>query len=172
MGGENEEDNKKAFEKIKRAYEDLKPSLLSFKKGIDFGEVARKYSEDSATAAMGGRLEVDVYECRNSIEYMLFHGFHKKIFDLEPGEISKVFDFENNYYIMQAREMENRKQLTFEEVKEQVKEDLMNKEHQKVMVSWEDDLLKSAGFVVYDQALKEVLAEAEKSQEPVESQAG
>ncbi len=171
MGGENEEDNEKAFEKIKRAYEELKPSLLSFKKGSDFGEVARKYSEDSATAAAGGRLEVDVYECRNSIEFMLFHGFHKKIFDLEPGEISDVFEFENNYYIMQAREMQDRKQLTFEEVKAQVKEDLMSKEHQKVMVNWEDDLLKSAGFVVYDQALKEVLAEAEKSQELAESQA-
>ena len=172
MGGDNEEDNKKAFEKIGRAYEELKPSLLSFKKGKDFGEIARKYSEDSATAATGGRLEVDVYECRNQIEYMLFHGFHKKIFDLEAGEISDVFEFENNYYILQAREMEDRKQLTFEKVKEQVKEDLMSKEHEKVMVNWEDDLLKSAGFVVYDQALKEVLAEAEKSQDPAESQTG
>ena len=45
----------------------------------------------------------------------------------------------------------------------------MNKEHQKVMVNWEDDLLKSAGFVVYDQALKEVLSEAEKSQDLTES---
>ena len=108
---------------------------------------------------MGGRLEVDAYECRNQIEYMLFHGFHKKLFDLEPGEISDVFEFENNYYILQAREMEGRKQLKFEEVREQVKEDLMNKKHQKVMVNWEDDLLKSAGFVVYDQALKKVLTE-------------
>jgi hypothetical protein len=37
----------------------------------------------------------------------------------------------------------------------------MKKEHQKVMAKWEDDLLRSARFVVYDQALKEVLAEAE-----------
>jgi hypothetical protein len=28
------------------------------------------------------------------------------------------------------------------------------------MAKWEDDLLRSARFVVYDQALKEVLAEA------------
>jgi hypothetical protein len=37
----------------------------------------------------------------------------------------------------------------------------MKKEQQKVMAKWEDDLLRSARFVVYDQALKEVLAEAE-----------
>jgi hypothetical protein len=29
----------------------------------------------------------------------------------------------------------------------------MKKEHQKLMVKWEDDLLRSARFVVYDQAL-------------------
>jgi hypothetical protein len=56
--------------------------------------------------------------------------------------------------------MESRKQTTFEEVREQVKSNLMEKEHQKVMVNWEDDLLRSSGFVVYDQALKEVLDEA------------
>ena len=37
---------------------------------------------------------------------------------------------------------------------------LMEKEHRKVMVNWQDDLLRSAGFAVYDQTLKEVLAEA------------
>jgi hypothetical protein len=56
--------------------------------------------------------------------------------------------------------MESRKQTTFEEVREQVKSNLMEKEHQKVMVNWEDDLLRSSGFVVYDQALREVLTGA------------
>jgi hypothetical protein len=40
----------------------------------------------------------------------------------------------------------------------------MEKEHQKVMAKWEDDLLRSSGFLVYDQALKEVLAEAATSE--------
>jgi peptidyl-prolyl cis-trans isomerase D len=172
MGDENGEDKKMALEKARRAYQELKPSFFSFKKGNDFAEVARKYSEDSATASKGGRLDIDVYECRNEVEYMLLHGFHKKVFDLKPGEISDVFEFENNYYIVQIREMEDKKQLIFEEVKEQVKQDLMNKEHQKVMENWEDNLLKSAGFVVYDQTLKEMLVETEKSQNLEGSQAG
>ncbi len=172
MGGENGENKKMALEKANRAYKELKPSFFSFKKGNDFAEVARKYSEDSATASKGGRLDIDVYECRNEVEYMLLHGFHKKVFDLKPEEISDIFEFENNYYIVQIREMEDRKQLTFEEVKEQVKQDLMNKEHQKVMENWEDNLLKSAGFVVYDETLKEMLVETEKSQNLEGSQAG
>ncbi len=36
----------------------------------------------------------------------------------------------------------------------------MKKEHQKAMVNWEDDLLRSARFAVCDEALKKVLAEA------------
>lgn len=38
----------------------------------------------------------------------------------------------------------------------------MDQEHQKVMENWENGLLKSSGFVVYDQTLKEVLAETEE----------
>jgi len=94
-GGETEEDKNRAFEKATKVYKELKPSLFSFKKGKDFAEVARKYSEDDETAAKGGRIEVDVYECRNAIDYMLFHGFHKEIFALNSGEISDVFEFEN-----------------------------------------------------------------------------
>ena len=159
-GGEKEEEKKRAFEKAGKAYKELKSSLFSFKKGRDFAEVAREYSEDKETASRGGRLEVDMYECRNQVEYMLFHGFHMKVFQLKEGDISEVFEFGGDYYIVQIREMEGRKQVIFEEVREQVKQNLMDREHEKVMEKWEDDLLRSAGFVVYDQTTEEVLAEA------------
>ncbi|MFQ6078688.1 MAG: peptidylprolyl isomerase, partial [Thermodesulfobacteriota bacterium] len=166
-GGKKKEDKEKAFERTKQAYGELKPSFLSFKKQRDFAEVARKYSDDEETASKGGLLEVDVYECRNEIEYMLLHGFHKKIFALKPGDISEVFEFGGNYYIVQIREMESRKEIPFEEVKEEVKRGLMAQEHQKVMEKWEDDLLRSAGFVVYGGNLQETLAK-EPASEPKE----
>ncbi len=166
-GGEKEETRKRAFEKAKKAHKELNPSLLSFKKGRDFAEVARNYSEDEATASKGGRLEVDVHECRNAVEYMVLHGFHKKIFELESGDISEVFEFGGNYYIVQIREMESRKESTFEEIKEMVKKDLMDKEHEKVMEKWEDELLKSAGFIAFDKTIREFLAE--EQQKPKES---
>jgi hypothetical protein len=59
---------------------------------------------------------------------------------------------------VQIRDMESRKGIPFEEVREEVKRDLMVKEHQKVMEKWEDDLLRSAGFVVYEAALEQALA--------------
>jgi parvulin-like peptidyl-prolyl isomerase len=165
-GGEEEEEKKRAFEKARKAYKELKSSLFSFKKERDFAEVAREYSDDEETASRGGRVEVDIYECRNAVEYMLLHGFHKKVFQLKAGDISDVFEFGGDYYIVQIREMESRKQIIFEEVREQVKKELMDKEHQKVMEKWEDDLLRSAGFVVYDQTIKEVLAEAVAKEAP------
>jgi parvulin-like peptidyl-prolyl isomerase len=165
-GGEKEEAKKRAFEKAKKAHKELKPSLFSLRKGRDFAEVARNYSEDKATVATGGRLEVDIYECRNAVEYMLLHGFHKKIFDLKSGDTSEVFEFGGDYYIVQIREMEGRKESKFEEIKEVVKKHLMEKKHEKVMEKWEDELLKSAGFMVFDQTIKEVLAEEpQKSKE-------
>lgn len=166
-GGKKKEQKEKAFERAMEAYGELKPSFLSFKKGKDFAEVARKYSDDEETASRGGLLEVNVYECRNEVEYMLLHGFHKKVFALKPGDISDVFEFRGNYYIVQIREMENRKEIPFEEVRKEVKRELMVKEHQKVMEKWEDDLLRSAGFVVYEGNLQEALAK-EPTREPTE----
>ena len=158
-GGETEEERKTALERVQKVDEELKPSFFSFKKKKDFAEVARMYSDDEETASRGGRLEVDITECRNQFEYMLMHGFHMQIFELEPGDISDIFEFLGDYYVVQIREMESRTQIGFEEVRQQVKEDLMEKEHQGIMENWEDDLLKSAGFIVYDQVLKETLVE-------------
>jgi hypothetical protein len=67
---------------------------------------------------------------------------------------------------VQLREMENRKRMVFEEVRERVKQNLMDKEHEKVMEKWEDNLLRSAGFIVYDQTIKEVLAELVAKEPP------
>ena len=143
--------------------------MRSIEKRKDFAGIAREYSEDPATAPKGGRLDVDIYECRNEVEYMLLHGFHKKIFSLEPGDISDVFEFENKFYIVQVREMENSKKVAFDEIRDRVKQDLMNKEHQKVMENWEDDLLKTANFVVYENPLEEALVASEEAQETKES---
>jgi hypothetical protein len=57
--------------------------------------------------------------------------------------------------------MESRKQFVFEDVKELVREKLMEKEHQGVMENWEDDLLRSAGFTVYDQNIRSELIQKE-----------
>jgi len=165
-GGEKEEELKKAFQIAKKAYEELRPSFFSSKKEKDFAEVALKYSDDKETASKGGRLEVDVHECREAVEYMLLHGFHKKIFELKKGEISDIFEFGGNYYILQIREMEKRRQIGFQEVKERVKKELRGKKHEAVMGNWEDDLLKSAGFVVYKEPLKEALAEFSAKDSP------
>ena len=168
-GGEEKEKKEVAYEKAMAVYKELKPSFFSFGKGKDFAGIAREYSEDPETAPKGGRLDVDIYECRNEVEYMLLHGFHKKIFSLEPGDISDVFEFENKFYIIQVREMENRKKVAFDEIRDRVKQDLMNKEHQKVMENWEDDLLKTANFVVYENPLEEALVASEEAQETKES---
>jgi len=125
--------------------------------------VIQRNSEDSATASKGGQIDVDVYECRNAIEYMVMHGFHKEIFALKPGDISDIFEFENDYYIVQVREMESRKQLDFKKVRDQVQQDLYAKKHQGIMENWEDNLLNSAGFIIYDKPLQELLAETKPS---------
>ena len=168
-GGEKEEERKAAHQKALKAYRELKPSFFSFAKGKDFAEMARTYSEDPETAAKGGRLDVDIYECRNAVEYAMLHGFHQKVFSVKPGDISDVFEYGKDYYILQIRELETKKQATFDEVRALVRKDLMDKEHQKVMVNWEDDLLKSAGYTLYDKPINEMLVAYEEQQKTEKS---
>lgn len=169
-GGETEEQKRPALQKANKAYEELNPAFFSFRKAKNFAEVARMYSEDEMTASKGGRLDVDIHECRDAVEYVLMHGFHKKIFELDSGDISDVFEYGGNYYIVKIDGMENRKQVAFEEIREQVRTDLMSQEHEKVMEKWEDNLLRSAGFEIYDEPFKQVLAEVSaEPEQPGES---
>ncbi|MFQ6003699.1 MAG: peptidylprolyl isomerase, partial [Candidatus Zixiibacteriota bacterium] len=164
-GGRSPEEQEKAFKKAKEVHRKLKPPFYLLKKGEDFSKVAREYSEDEETAAKGGEFAQDVFECRNVLEYITAHGFHKKIFELKPGEISDVFEYNGDYYIVKLRELEERKQKPLSEVNDIIGKELTEQEHQKVMKTWTEDLLKSANLVIYDSVLRTLSMEEEQKKE-------
>jgi peptidyl-prolyl cis-trans isomerase SurA len=79
------------------AYDKAKQLLDSLKNGADFSELARKYSDDSASAVNGGDLGM--------VKKGVFvKPFEDAAFVLKPGEISDIVETEYGYHIIKVNE--------------------------------------------------------------------
>lgn len=81
----------------KLAYEKAKSLLDSVRSGADFSDIAKKYSEDSASAAKGG----DLGKVKKGI---LVKEFEDAAYLLKPGEISDLVETQFGYHIIKVYE--------------------------------------------------------------------
>jgi parvulin-like peptidyl-prolyl isomerase len=163
-GRDQEEDNR-AREKIEEAYNELNPGWL--KKGMPFEEVARQYSEDSQTAQNGGKVDHWISETGDLLNEMFDHPLHERIMRLKEGAISKPFPLKDSYFIVQVREKDKPRQLSFEEAKEDLKPALKRIKHDELTVEIYTAMIDRANLVIYDQVLASVI---DKQKEVGESQ--
>lgn len=98
--------------KIKAQAEDI---LKQVKAGGNFGELVKKYSEDTASVQTGGEYWVQ----RNG---QMVPEFEKAAFSLKPGE-SDLIKTTYGYHIIQVMKHEQAHLQTFEEVKGQIAAD-------------------------------------------------
>ncbi len=145
-------------EKI-RARQQIDEAMQRIKVGDDFAAVAKKYSNDM-TASVGGELNEWIYD-DDYLDPLL----KKKIFSLQIGEVSDVFEYAGGYYIFKLRQKEDERQKTFEEVRDQIKESLMDKQHHVKEAELEDELLKKSQLVIYNSSLRTMLKEQRKTKE-------
>jgi peptidyl-prolyl cis-trans isomerase SurA len=79
------------------AYDKAKQLLDSLKNGADFSELARKYSDDSASAVLGG----DLGRVKKGV---FVKEFEDAAFLLKPGEISDIVETQFGYHIIKVNE--------------------------------------------------------------------
>ena len=126
--------------------------------GEDFAKVAQEYSEDW-TASQGGRLDQWIYEGASYLGEALEHGLHRYIFRLDRGEVSDVFKFKDDFFIVRMDEKQEPRQQTFEEAKPYVKEMLSSVRHEERAYELQNELLEKSKLVVYDHVLSAMLRE-------------
>jgi peptidyl-prolyl cis-trans isomerase D len=101
---------KEEIPKIQARAEDI---LKQIKAGADFGELARKHSEDPGSAVKGGDLD---WVTRGQ----MVKPFEETSFSLKPKEISNVIKTDYGFHIVQVLQKEEANLKPFEAVKDQL----------------------------------------------------
>lgn len=110
----------------KEALEKAKQIRAQILKGAKFEELAKIYSDDAGSKKKGGDLGI-IKKGQTIPE------FEKVIFKLKPGEISRPIRSSYGYHIVKVEEKIPEKILPFEEVKDLVKKDYLQKKQEELM---------------------------------------
>lgn len=113
--------DKKTEEKALNRAKQVRAQLL---KGAKFEELAKIHSDDTASREKGG--DLGVLRAGETVPE-----FEKSVFKLKPGEISEPIHSPYGYHIVRVDKKIPPKDLTFEEVKARVKEDLMKEKERE-----------------------------------------
>ncbi len=105
--------------------------------GVDFAEVAKKYSEDAGSAEKGGDLGF-VYKG------MLDKQYDAAVAKLKPGEVSPVVESPYGFHVIKLNETKPSEMAKFEEVKGSVQNHLFTEEAKKIVSSHINVMRKKA----------------------------
>jgi parvulin-like peptidyl-prolyl isomerase len=127
-------------------HKQMEDILKLAKGGADFGELAKKYSEDPGSKDKGG-------------EYTFPRGqmvkqFEDTAFSLKPGDISDIIETQFGYHIIKLSEKIPAKKVDFDKVKEGIKDHLMQVGFQSQVPDYTKRLIKDANVEILDDKLK------------------
>ena len=120
----------------KEKLEQAKQILSEIRKGGDFSEIAREYSED-ISASNGGDVG---FVSRGK----MVAEFEEAVFSLKPGQVSDIVSTEYGYHIIKAEETLAGKTLTLKESKDRIVKILSVKKEKQGYQDWMEELKKSA----------------------------
>lgn len=132
--------------KKKEAKKKAEEVLKKAKSGEEFSELAKEYSDDKGSASQGGDLG---YISKGQ----MVKPFEDAAFSLKPGEISGLVETEYGYHIIKVYDKVD-KQLTFDEVKDEVKNTLIENKYtesikeitKKAKVEKNESIIKKVKF--------------------------
>ena len=111
--------------------------LEEIRAGADFGEMAKKFSQDEGSASKGGDLDF-IYKG-------VFPGaFDNTVSQLKVNEISDVVVTPFGYHLIQLMEVKPSELAPFEDLKESIQKHLFVREGQKKMQAYVESLRRDA----------------------------
>ena len=103
--------------------------------GGDFAELAKEYSDDAQTREEGGELGFFPVDD-------LFSPFDKVVSSMKPGEVSDVVEGDFGYHVIKLQERVEGRGATFEDVKDDLREILYQRELADAYDRWLERLKK------------------------------
>jgi peptidyl-prolyl cis-trans isomerase D len=104
-------------EKAAAVQKEAQTLLEKIKKGTDFASLAKKYSQDEATAGAGG--DVGFFN-----RGAMVGPFEQVAFGLQPGEVSDIVETQFGYHIIKLEERKPKRVRPLEEVREELVREL------------------------------------------------
>jgi peptidyl-prolyl cis-trans isomerase C len=120
--------------------------LSQLNKGADFAEIARKYSQDRATAAAGG--DLGFFASGTMVEE-----FEKPVFSLVPGQLTGVFETQYGFHIAKVTDRRLAGTQPLDDVRDSIREHLTQEQRQERQAKHIDTLRRKANVEVYDPTL-------------------
>jgi peptidyl-prolyl cis-trans isomerase D len=114
----------KSEEEIKQVEARAQDVLAKVKAGGDFAELAKQYSEDTGNKDNGGDLGWVV-------RGQMVPAFEQATFALQAGQISDVVKTEYGYHVIKVHERDRAHMQTFDEVKEQIRQEIAQQKQQE-----------------------------------------
>lgn len=158
--GETGDDQTRTRKRAEEAYRKLVSGL--WRKGADFVQVARQYSEDPATA----QTPVWVGEGPDVLAEVTQHPLHEYIQGIEEGKVGKPVEWDGYVYILQVLDRKAPRLPSFEQAKGHVREILTGKKHQERRRTLNDDLMTRAHVKVYESTLRTLASGDTRASKP------
>jgi parvulin-like peptidyl-prolyl isomerase len=130
----SKDDREAALKKIKDVQEQLK-------KGADFADLAKKYSEDPGSKDHGGDLG---YFSRGD----MVPAFDKAAFALDVGQTSDIVTTDFGYHIIQVEEKKAASGMSLDEIKDDLRDYLFQQRGAKRFESYVKDLRSKADIKI------------------------
>jgi parvulin-like peptidyl-prolyl isomerase len=116
--------------------------------GEDFGELAKEYSEDPSTAAMGGHLGFFGKEA------MLPPAFHEAVFQLDSGEVSGIVKTAMGYHLIKVDEKRKRQLDPFDSLKGRLESEVVMKKRMELAKEYLEEVKKRYKLKIDDETLQ------------------
>lgn len=141
-------DQVKASHILVKTEEEAKDVLAKLKGGAKFDELAKKVSTDSS-AAKGGDLGWFP-------KGAMVPEFEKVAFSLKEGETSGIVKTQFGYHIIMVTGKRPAGIAPYEDVKEQIRANLLPTKQQEIFIKMKDELKKGAKITIKDDVLKDL----------------
>ena len=138
----------------KKKRENAELVLEKLKKGEDFAELAKEYSEEPRSAKKGGDLG---YRQKDK----MYKPFAEAAFSLKPVGLSGIVETDAGYHIIKVEDYKEAGTKPFEEVKDSIRQQLQNEFAQAKAKEFLEKTLKDAGLEVYSDKITGEPAKAE-----------
>jgi peptidyl-prolyl cis-trans isomerase C len=123
------------------ALKKIKDVQARIKKGEDFAELARKYSDDPGSKDRGG--DLGYFSSGDMVP-----AFDKAAFSLDVGQTSDIVETDFGYHIIQIEEKKAASKMSLDEIKDDLREYLFQQRGAKRFESYVKDLRSKADIKI------------------------